>query len=161
MHPISLNDKTIKKENPTSLLKGKPESFCIIDNSFLSIKQRISSKYKDKINFTLIDNISSSSNDQTSNIIYRRVNNNDVLFYKREKDLVDKLCTKQNKDDLVEEKSNIINDFLIELQKLLGVKYPENLIENSNDISNEDLVKKLQDIYKIVHNKINDNNTGM
>ncbi len=129
---ISTKSKSIEKNtNEFDILNE-------IDN--LSLKQKLSKKYKEELN---------------GKIINLQNTNNDFLFYKREKNLVEIIEEMKEIKEKTEDTGNLINGFLLELQKLLGVKNPENIIENFYNDDNESLIKKLQKLYKIVHKKTN------
>ena len=117
-------------------------------NRLNGIKTKLSDKYKAK------DGVNLNYN-KDNNIITMNNSNTDLLFYKRERELIAKLMEMESKKEKIEETGQIMNDFLFELQKLLGVNNPQNLIENIDSLDNDILVKKLQKVYRLVHNKIN------
>lgn len=113
------------------------DSFSI---SSLSISQKVSRKYKAKVQEKFEE----------------KNNNADYLFNKRENKLVDILENREKKKEKNQQTGKILNDFLYQMQNLLGVKNPQNLLENGLDkVDHQDLINKLQKMYKIVNHKAN------
>lgn len=137
------NNQDFIKRNHEPVENEKENSNFSTENSDLSIKRKLSKKYKEEksINQILPGHAPNS--------------NSDLLFYKREKDLVDKLTEMESAKEKSEETGKIMNDFIFELQKLIGIKNPLNLIENLNSVDNDELIRRLQRIYRIVHKKTN------
>ncbi len=138
-------NKEIPNQKSDSIEKGISDKNNI-DGSEFSIKNKLSLKYKQ------IEN--------ENNLIAKPINedkpifNNDLLFNMREKILIEKLSAMENKNEKLEETAQILNDFLFETQKLFGMNNPKNLIKNIYNTDNEELVRKLQIIYKSAHKKI-------
>jgi hypothetical protein len=103
-----------------------------------SLKQQISKQYRTDLKNKL-------EKEKSSNL--------EIDFYKRENILVDILENLNKSDKKSDETGKILNGFLFELQKLLGVNNPVNLFENLDNIDNEKFVNKLQKLYKIVNHK--------
>ena len=116
----------------------------------LSISQRLSQKYKN-----LPENKKENKENMQNSNSEKKNQNANFLFNKRENKMIDILEEREKKKNQKNQTGKIVNDFLFEMQKLLGVKNPLNLIENLEDVNNEDLIKKLQKMYKIVHYKAN------
>ena len=142
------NTNIFKKKIPSSASKSQSEYDLSSTNSSLSIKHMLSNKYKEKE----IKNISISNNESLINL--NKPNNQiDFLFNKREKFLIEKLNQMEQEKEKISNTNQIVNDFLFELQKIIGVELPENLLENPQNIDNEKLIIKLQKIYKNVYLK--------
>lgn len=141
------NKLQITNNKVTELSEGaRLDLYSLNSNSYLSLSKKLSQKYRD------------DTNNKQISLLKSKISSTDLLFYKREKELLDKFTLIETQGEKLQQTGQIMNDFLFELQKLLGVKNPQNLVENISKVDPEDLIKKLQKIYRIVHKKINNKN---
>jgi hypothetical protein len=132
--------------------KEKEEFFSIKN---LSFSKKLSQKYKSQLS-NYYQNQNPNERKETENL--NKINQNQnpfFLFNKREKNMLDSIESINKKLEEKNKAGKIINDFLFETQKLLGINNPMNLIENIVDVNNEKLIKNLQKLYKIVNHKAN------
>lgn len=124
----------------------KNEAEAIPDNlslsSGLSLKQKLSNKYKE-------ENLKSSHYSKNQN----NGTNEDLLFYQREKELIEKIQNMEDKNSKTEEAIGIMNDFFFEVQKLVGIEKPQYLLGDIDNIDNDKLIKHLQNFYKVIYKR--------